>query len=108
MSQLQSLQFPIDQAIFAEVLGSIPPAWSRARLDAKLQGGSADSIQLSVRIDSLGQPGIATPTDELQAKVRELFLLNERFKTDLRGITYSYELTPSGKWSFGGDYDYAS
>jgi hypothetical protein len=108
MSQLQSLQFPIDQAIFAEVLESVPPTWSRARLDAKVQGGSADSLIMSVRIDSLGQPGIAAPTDELQAKVRELFLLNERFKTDLRGISYSYERTPSGKWSFAGDYDYAS
>jgi hypothetical protein len=108
MSQLQALQFPIDQAIFAGVLESIPPTWSRARLDAKVQGGSADSLIMSVHIDSLGQSGIATPTDGLQAKVRELFVLNERFKTDLRGITYNYELTPSGKWSFAGDYDYAS
>jgi hypothetical protein len=107
MSQLQSLQFPIDQSIFGEVLESIPPTWSRARLDVKLQGGSADNIVLNVRIDSLGQPGAATPTDALHEKVRELFLLNERFKTDLRGISYSYERTPSGKWSFAGDYDYA-
>jgi hypothetical protein len=62
---------------------------------------------MSIRIDALGQRGIALVSDELQDRVRELFLLNERFKTDLRGIRYEYTQQPDGRWSFAADYDYA-
>jgi hypothetical protein len=108
MSQLQELQFPIDQAIFAEVLKALPKGWTRARLEAKASEIGPTSTRISVRIDGLGQPGVAVVSDELQDRVRELFSLNERFKTDLVGIDYSYSLDPDGRWDFSGDYDYSS
>ena len=107
MSQLQQLQFPIDKAIFEEVLAGLPPGWTRASLDVKVTHLSAEGASYGIRIDGLGQPGLATVSDELQNRVRELFLLNERFKTDLIGFTYTYTQAPDGRWAFEADYEYS-
>ena len=104
MSDLQELQYPIDQAIFAELLPCLPPTWKKTKLVAS-QPPSGRSMKM--RIEALGQPGAASPSDELQAAVRELFVLNNRFNSGLLAIEYSYELLPDGKWSFAGDYKYA-
>lgn len=104
MSTLQELQFPIDQAIFAALLSCLPPAWSKARL---LATQTLDGTRTSVRIDGQGQSGAAIPSDDLQGKVRALFVLNNKFNTRLVGIDYTYARQPDGKWSFAGDYDYA-
>jgi hypothetical protein len=104
MSSLQELQFPIDQAIFAELLPCLPAHWGKAKLLASQKSGGT---RLSVRIDGLGQSGVAAPSDELQSKIRELFVLNNQFNSGLIGIEYSYSREPDGKWSFAGDYQYA-
>jgi hypothetical protein len=54
----------------------------------------------------LGQPGVAFVSDALQDRIRELFLLNQRFHTGLRRILYTYNRQPDGRWSFKGAYDY--
>jgi hypothetical protein len=106
MSQLQDLQFPIDRAIFAEVLACIPKTWTRAKLEARSQDASAGGTKMTIRIDALGQPGIALVSDASQDRVRELFLLHQRFGVSLRGIVYTYNRQPDGRWSFVGDYDF--
>lgn len=106
MTQLQDLQFPIDQQIFAEVLACLPPDWTRATLEVWKPTSSAPGSSLAIKIDGGGQPGIALVSDALQDRVRALFLLNERFKTGLRRILYAYVQRPDGRWSFTGDYDY--
>lgn len=108
MNQLQDLQFPIDQSIFAAVLACIPSDWGRAQLVASVEesAGSRSATSMSVRIDALSQPGIALVSDELQDRVRELFLVNAKFKTNLRGITYNYTRNADGRWLFKGDYAY--
>ena len=106
MSELQDLQLPIDRAIFAEVLPCLPKTWTGAKLEASHPGASPTGAKLSIRIDGLGQPGLALPSDALQDRVRELFLLNERFNTRLRGMVYTYTRQPDGRWSFLGEYQY--
>lgn len=105
--QLQDLQFPIDRAIFAEVLEGLPPQWTRAELQVQATRVSATESRYSIRIDGLGQPGLATVTDALQDHIRELFLLNERFKTDLIGLTYTYTRADDGRWAFEAEYEYS-
>ncbi len=105
MTQLQDLQFPIDQRIFAEVVACLPPGWTRATLEAG-KTTSGTTTTMAVKIDGGGQPGIALASDALQAAVREFFLLNERYNTGLRRIVYTYTARPDGRWSFAGDYDY--
>jgi len=107
MSQLHDLQFHIDQAIFTEVLACIPRAWKNAKLEASSRDTSGNGSSVAIRIDAMKQPGIALVSDPLQSQVRELFLLNKRFKTGLRRIVYTYSQQPDGRWSFVADYEYA-
>ena len=79
MATLQDLQFPIDQAISAELLRCLPRTWVRATLIAS---------RAAVQIEGSGQAGEATASHELETRVRELFVLNEQFKTDLAGIEF--------------------
>jgi hypothetical protein len=104
MSSLQELQFPVDQAIFAELLPCLPAHWTKARL---LASQKSDGTGLKVRIDGQGQSGLAVPSDDLQSKIRELFVLNSQFNSGLIGIDYAYARQPDGQWSFSGDYRYA-
>jgi len=104
MSSLQELQFPIDQSIFAELLPCLPAHWTKATLLASQKSGGT---RLSVRIDGHGQSGLAAASDELQSKIRELFVLNNQFNSGLIGIDYVYARQADGKWSFAGDYRYA-
>ena len=97
MATLQDLQFPIDQAIAAELLRCLPRTWVRATLIAS---------RAAVQIEGSGQAGEATASHELETRVRELFVLNEQFKTDLAGIEYTYTCDADGRWSFVGDYKY--
>jgi len=107
MSQLQQLQGPIDQAIFAEVLACIPKDWVKVRLDATVLSEGPGGTKMSIRLEALGQTGIGIVSDELQDKVRELFLVNAKFNTELQGIHYEYALDASdGRWTFDGEYDY--
>jgi hypothetical protein len=103
MISLQKLQFPIDRAIFADLLPCLPRHWTKAKLIASQRSGGTS---LNIRIDSLGQSGAVVASDDLQAKVRELFVLNNQFNSHLNSIEYHYELRPDGKWSFAGDYKY--
>jgi hypothetical protein len=107
MSELQQLQFPVDRAIYAEVLACLPGTWNRATLRASSEEAAPGDVRMAVRIDGMGQPGIALVSDALQDRVRELFLLNQRFRTGLRGIVYTYQQRSDGRWSFLADYDYA-
>jgi len=104
MSPLQERQFPIDQAIFEELLRCLPQGWTKATLVAEQDAGGTS---MRVSVDGAGQPGLAPVGDELLAKVRELFVLNNQFNTELKGIRYSYAKGADGKWSFEGDYQYA-
>jgi hypothetical protein len=104
VSSLQERQFPIDQAIFGELLRCLPRGWAKATLVAEQDAGGAS---MRVGVDGAGQRGQATVSDELLAKVRELFVLNHQFNTDLKVIRYSYARGADGKWSFAGDYEYA-
>ena len=68
---------------------------------------SSTGTTMSLSLNGSGQPGLAVVSDSLQDEVRKLFLLNERFNSNLRGISYAYERKPDGRWSFNGKYDYA-
>ena len=103
---LQDQQFPIDQAIYTQLLACLPEGWSRVKLLANLQPANNGTQGMSIRIDGLGQPGIALVSDQLEGQVRELFLLNQRYRTGLRGISYSYTRQPTGHWAFAADYQY--
>ena len=106
MTKLQDLQYPIDYRIFGVLLACLPAHWSRAKLLASAEGTGSESTTMALSIDPLGQTGIALVSDELQDSVRELFLLNEKFKTNLRGIAYTYSRNENGRWLFNGDYNY--
>jgi hypothetical protein len=108
MSQLQQLQAPIDQAILHALLGCLPPAWTKAVLEAHVVGDGASGTRMSLRIDGCGQPGAALVDDGLQASVRELFLLNSKFRTELQGIRYDCTRDArDGNWRFDAEYEYA-
>lgn len=100
-------QFPIDRAIFAEVIDSIPSSWKRVKLVASIARTDSSGIALDVKLDGLGQLGVAPASGPLIDQLRELFALNDEFNTKLRAITYTYTLGPDGKWAWSGDYDYA-
>jgi hypothetical protein len=100
-------QFPIDQAIFAEVLDAIPSNWKRVKLVASIKQTDSSGTAMDVKLDGLGQTGAATAGEPLMDQLRALFLLNDEFNTNLRGITYSYTLQPDGKWAWSADYAYA-
>ncbi|MCK6586852.1 MAG: hypothetical protein L6Q76_04630 [Polyangiaceae bacterium] len=107
MSALQQRQFPIDRAIFGEVLACLPSSWRRVKLVAAVKQTSSSGVVMDVRLDGFGQPGIASVSEVLMGKIRELFLLNNQFHTNLRGISYTYTLEPDGKWAWSADYTYA-
>lgn len=107
MSALQQEQFPIDRSIFAEVLACIPDTWTHVRLVASVRETSSAGTTMSLSLEGSGQPGLAVVSDALQDEVRKLFLLNHRFNSNLRGISYAYERRPDGRWSFNGSYEYA-
>lgn len=107
MSQLQALQLGIDQAIFEETLACLPSDWTAAALRASSEPVGPGGTTMPVRIDGMGASGIAFVSDALQDRVRDLFRLNERFKTGLRSIIYTYRRQPDGRWSFNGDYGYS-
>ena len=107
MSDLQSSQFPLDQAIHQEVLRCIPSTWVKATLRASSATDSG-SVQMTVVSDSAGQPGIALVSDELQDQLRALFLLNDKHQADLLGLTYSYTRGADGSWAFVQKYSYGS
>jgi hypothetical protein len=107
VSALQQKQFPIDRAIFAEVLACIPDAWTHVRLYASVRETSSAGTTMSLSLDGSGQPGLAIVSDALQEEVRKLFLLNGRFNSNLRAISYAYERRPDGRWSFNASYEYA-
>jgi hypothetical protein len=108
MSALQVRQFAIDQKIFAEVLACLPSSWSEVRLEAGVTETSPAGTSMQVKLDGLGQAGAAVASEELIDRVRELFVLNEEFNTDLRRISYGYTRQPDGNWAWSADYDYAS
>ena len=105
MTLLQSQQFDIDRAIFTELLACLPDSWTVATLAAS-SNRTEGQTSIALRIDGLGQSGIALVSDPLQDRVRELFLLNERFHTGLRGIIYNYQKRPDGQWTFVASYSY--
>jgi hypothetical protein len=106
MSHLQQLQAPIDQTILHALLGCLPPAWAKAVLEASVVSDGAAGTRMSLRIDGCGQPGAALVDDVLQANVRELFLLNSKFRTKLQGIRYECARAASGQWRFDAEYEY--
>jgi hypothetical protein len=106
MSDLQASQFSLDRSIHQEVLRSIPSTWVKATLLADSRCTDAGSTQMTVRIDGVGQPGIALVSDELQDNLRGIFLLTEQHKSDLLGLTYSYTREADGRWSFVQKYRY--
>jgi len=107
VSVLQQQQLPLDRAIFGEVLACIPEGWTRVQLDASIRETSAAETTMALSLLGMGQAGVAVVSDRLQGEVRRLFLLNERFNTNLRGIMYTYEQKPDGRWSFSATYEYA-
>lgn len=107
MSALQQRQFPIDRTIFGEVLACIPSSWSQVKLVALVKQTSNSGVTMDVRLDGVGQPGIAPVSDPLMDRIRELFFLNDEFNTHLRGISYTYKREPDGKWAWSADYEYA-
>jgi hypothetical protein len=70
MSELQRLQGAIDQAMFAEVIRCLPKNWTKVRLDASIVSEGPGGTKMSIRLDALGQPGVAIVSDELQDKIR--------------------------------------
>lgn len=106
MSELHELQFPLDQKIFTEVLNCLPKEWTRAKLEVSASGNASGGDEMAIRIDPQRQHGIAIVSDALQDAIRELFLLYKRFNNPLKGMTYSYQRRPDGRWTFVSQYSY--
>lgn len=105
MTDLQTEQLPIDRALFAAVLGSIPRDWTRAALRVRM-GPSEGAFD--VTIDPLGQPGLATPSDDVFSAVRQLQQLHLRHATGMTAMDCTYERRPDGRWSFAAKYAYGA
>lgn len=88
---LQDEQRAVDQEIAYGVCDSVPRDWEHIELRAHR---TANGIQLSLSSES--PPGIATPTERLEQALRQLFLLNERYQTDLREAVYTIHWTSDG------------
>jgi hypothetical protein len=99
-------QRPIDARIAGHILQSIPAHWEAA--DARITRNkiATSSESYSITIESPNnQKGIAVPTEELEASIRDLFLLHDAHSTGLRAVTYKNRKT-SGKWRVTCEFEY--
>ena len=98
---LQDEQFHIDRQLGSAALRCVTSDIKKFYLIAeKTQSG------MSIALESDDNSDILSPSEDVFTAVRELFLLNDKYKTDLNGIKYTFEQKDNGKWGFVSDFSY--
>ena len=100
-------QYRIDRDLTTELLAAIPPGWSGATFAIERNKGAGKSFGLKMSFEPLpvGQAGVAIVSQRVQDLARELFLVHDRYATDLKAATYVLKDGPEG-WGFELDMAY--
>jgi hypothetical protein len=99
-------QEQLHTAIVNELIALTPEWWNSALL--KVSVVDRKGIQsMSHEITSpQGHRELISPSDELFALTRQLFLLFQEFGQRWKQVTYEADLTPKGNWKFKCHFTY--
>ncbi|MCP3058618.1 hypothetical protein LXT21_07525 [Myxococcus sp. K38C18041901] len=106
-TEISDEQLPIDRELGAAVLSLLPDEWTGALLTVEKVPGEGDAERYHIQIAPTGKgKGSVTPDEDVELAVQKLFLLNQRFKTGLKSIAYTYRQKKDGSWGQVGEYEY--
>lgn len=98
---LQDEQFHIDRQIGAAALQCITADIHKFFLVAEKSPSG-----MSVELESEDNSDMLSPSEDVIAAVRELFLLNDKYETGLTNMKYTFTKKDNGKWGFESDFSY--
>jgi|AGTN01.2.fsa_nt_gi hypothetical protein len=98
---LQDEQFSIDREIGIALLSTIDSVCSELYLEVEKINGNQ---RIHIQNKSTGET--IFPSDDLMVAIRKLFILHNKYQTNLRCIKYTYTKQDGTKWHFISDYTY--